>query len=69
MTRRSRQLAGLAATRMVDHGRLRHRESLAGGGDRPRELGLKLIVTDHHQMADRLPDAAAIVHPRLPTVD
>ncbi|MEN0109346.1 MAG: single-stranded-DNA-specific exonuclease RecJ [Planctomycetota bacterium] len=32
-----------------------------------RELGLRLVVTDHHQMADRLPDAAAIVHPRLPT--
>jgi single-stranded-DNA-specific exonuclease len=32
-----------------------------------RELGLRLIVTDHHLMADRLPDAAAIVHPQLPT--
>jgi single-stranded-DNA-specific exonuclease len=31
-----------------------------------RELGLELIVTDHHEFADRLPDAAAIVHPRLP---
>ncbi len=31
-----------------------------------RELGLELIVTDHHEMADRLPSAAAIVHPRLP---
>lgn len=31
-----------------------------------RRLGLQLIVTDHHQMADRLPDADAIVHPRLP---
>ncbi|MEM9186993.1 MAG: DHH family phosphoesterase, partial [Planctomycetota bacterium] len=34
--------------------------------DTARRLGLKLIVTDHHQMADRLPDAAAIVHPALP---
>jgi single-stranded-DNA-specific exonuclease len=34
--------------------------------DVARELGLELIVTDHHQMADRLPSAAAIVHPRLP---
>ncbi len=34
--------------------------------DTARELGLELIVTDHHEMADRLPDAAAIVHPRLP---
>jgi single-stranded-DNA-specific exonuclease len=31
-----------------------------------RQLGLELIVTDHHEFADRLPDAAAIVHPRLP---
>jgi single-stranded-DNA-specific exonuclease len=31
-----------------------------------REVGLELIITDHHQMADRLPNAAAIVHPRLP---
>jgi single-stranded-DNA-specific exonuclease len=31
-----------------------------------RELGLELIVTDHHEMAGELPDAAAIVHPRLP---
>src|SRR5690606_26000128 len=30
------------------------------------ELGLQLIITDHHQMADKLPQAAAIVHPRLP---
>ncbi len=29
-------------------------------------LGLELIVTDHHEMADRLPEAAGIVHPRLP---
>src|SRR5262249_36742435 len=31
-----------------------------------RELGLELVVTDHHEFADSLPDAAAIVHPRLP---
>lgn len=31
-----------------------------------REVGLELIVTDHHEFADRLPEAAAIVHPRLP---
>jgi single-stranded-DNA-specific exonuclease len=30
------------------------------------ELGLELIVTDHHEMAAELPAAAAIVHPRLP---
>lgn len=34
--------------------------------DHARQLGLELIITDHHEMAERLPDAAAIVHPRLP---
>jgi single-stranded-DNA-specific exonuclease len=31
-----------------------------------KELGLELIVTDHHEMAATLPEAAGIVHPRLP---
>lgn len=31
-----------------------------------KSLGIELIITDHHEFADRLPDAAAIVHPRLP---
>jgi len=31
-----------------------------------RSLGLELIITDHHAFADSLPQAAAIVHPRLP---
>jgi single-stranded-DNA-specific exonuclease len=31
-----------------------------------RELGLELIVTDHHEFARELPAAQAIVHPRLP---
>ena len=33
---------------------------------RARELGLTLVITDHHQLADELPEAAAIVHPGLP---
>ena len=33
------------------------------------ELGLTLIITDHHQLADSLPVAAAIVHPALPDSD
>ena len=31
-----------------------------------KELGLTLIVTDHHQMGAVLPAAAALVHPALP---
>ncbi|MEM6366081.1 MAG: single-stranded-DNA-specific exonuclease RecJ, partial [Planctomycetota bacterium] len=31
-----------------------------------KELGVQLVITDHHTLADSLPDAAAIVHPRLP---
>lgn len=34
-----------------------------------RELGLELIVTDHHQFADSLPEADCLVHPRLPGSD
>jgi single-stranded-DNA-specific exonuclease len=31
-----------------------------------KRLGLTLIVTDHHEFKDVLPDAAVLVHPRLP---
>ena len=34
-----------------------------------RQLGVELIVTDHHEPGSQLPDAAAIVHPRLPDSD
>ena len=34
-----------------------------------QDLGLDLIITDHHEMLDELPVAAAIVHPRLPGTD
>ena len=31
-----------------------------------RELGLELVITDHHNLADTLPEADVLVHPRLP---
>ena len=31
-----------------------------------RELGIELIITDHHTIGRDLPDAAALVHPHLP---
>jgi single-stranded-DNA-specific exonuclease len=31
-----------------------------------RELGMELVITDHHGFGPQLPDAAAIVHPQLP---
>jgi single-stranded-DNA-specific exonuclease len=31
-----------------------------------RELGVELVITDHHEPGLPLPEAAAIVHPRLP---
>jgi single-stranded-DNA-specific exonuclease len=31
-----------------------------------RQLGMSIIVTDHHQPGEMLPDANAIVHPALP---
>ncbi|HEX6984909.1 MAG TPA: DHH family phosphoesterase, partial [Planctomycetaceae bacterium] len=34
-----------------------------------KELGLELVVTDHHTIGPELPDAAAVVHPRLPGAD
>ena len=34
--------------------------------DVARELGLELIITDHHEMKDTLPAADVLVHPRLP---
>jgi single-stranded-DNA-specific exonuclease len=31
-----------------------------------RAIGLDLIITDHHHIGDELPEALAVVHPRLP---
>ena len=33
------------------------------------ELGLELIITDHHTIGPELPDAAVLVHPRLPDTE
>jgi single-stranded-DNA-specific exonuclease len=37
-----------------------------GEAEEAKRLGLELIVTDHHEMKETLPDAAVLVHPRLP---
>jgi single-stranded-DNA-specific exonuclease len=34
-----------------------------------REIGLQLVITDHHQLGSGLPEAAAIIHPALPGGD
>ncbi|MEQ9411321.1 MAG: single-stranded-DNA-specific exonuclease RecJ [Fuerstiella sp.] len=34
--------------------------------DVAREIGLELIITDHHHIGAQLPAAAVLVHPRLP---
>lgn len=31
-----------------------------------KSIGLRMVITDHHRVAGKLPDAAAIVHPGLP---
>ncbi len=33
---------------------------------RAKELGMSLVITDHHRFGDELPQADAIVHPALP---
>lgn len=34
--------------------------------DHANQIGLDLIITDHHEMKERLPPAREVVHPRLP---
>ncbi len=40
-----------------------------GPAETAAELGMALIITDHHRVGERLPAAAAIVHPALPGGD
>jgi len=58
-----RQLASRGASQIisVDCGIASVQQALTA-----REIGLELIITDHHQLADRIPEAATVVHPRLP---
>lgn len=37
--------------------------------DACREMGLDLIITDHHKYGEKIPDAVAVVHPDLPNSD
>ncbi|MCA9197879.1 MAG: single-stranded-DNA-specific exonuclease RecJ [Planctomycetales bacterium] len=37
--------------------------------DVAKEVGVSLVITDHHELADSLPDTPYIVHPRLPGHD
>ena len=34
-----------------------------------RQLGISLIITDHHRFGDQLPEAETIIHPALPGTD
>jgi single-stranded-DNA-specific exonuclease len=58
-----RQIAsdGTAVVVTVDCGIASVREA-----EEAKRLGLELIVTDHHEFKATLPDAAVLVHPRLP---
>lgn len=58
-----RTLAGRGAQTVitVDCGIASVQEALTA-----KQLGLELLVTDHHEFAAELPDVAAIAHPRLP---
>jgi single-stranded-DNA-specific exonuclease len=59
LTQLARQGAGLVIT--VDCG-----ASSVAEAEEAHRLGLDLIITDHHELAERLPEAVAFVHPRVP---
>ena len=37
-----------------------------GEAERARELGIDLIITDHHECPDMLPEAASVINPKQP---
>ena len=53
--------AGQGRRQADRHGRLRHHQRRAAGGGRP--LGADVVVVDHHQADERLPDVAAVINP------
>lgn len=53
--------AGSAVVITVDCG-----ISAVAEAEEARQLGIELIVTDHHEFKEQLPGAALLVHPRLP---
>ena len=55
---------GVSLIITVDNGIQGHREI-----EMIQELGVDVIVTDHHEMGSTLPDAFAIVHPMHPEFD
>jgi single-stranded-DNA-specific exonuclease len=58
---RAAQAAGATLIVTADCGTLAH-----AAVSRARELGLDVIVTDHHTVGSALPDAFAVVNPRRP---
>jgi single-stranded-DNA-specific exonuclease len=55
---------GVSLIVTVDNGISSHEAA-----DRARERGLDLIITDHHTLEGRLPEAVAVVNPRRETPD
>jgi single-stranded-DNA-specific exonuclease len=56
--------AGTKIVITVDCGIASHAEA-----DEAKRLGLDLIITDHHELRDTLPNALVRIHPRLPGSD
>ncbi len=59
---RNAQSEGVSLIITVDTGIAANHEA-----DVARELGIDLIITDHHEVQEKMPDAYAIVHPKCST--